>query len=136
MNDMKEQFVTYEIALALKELVFDEPCLATYSYNTQLYDKGKFRIEITPQPFYYPDVNPLPRFILAPLWQQAFRWFRDKHNLDSWIYCPNESKGYFAIILKDKRFVSYNEQFDTYEEAELACLNKLIEIVKENENNK
>ena len=28
------------------------------------------------------------------------------------------------------------EQFVTYEEAELACLNKLIEIVKENENNK
>ena len=27
---MKEQFVTYEIALKLKELGFDEPCIAYY----------------------------------------------------------------------------------------------------------
>ena len=84
---MKNQFVTYEIALKLKELGFDEPCLATYSYNTQLYDKGKFRIEITPQPFYYPDVNPLPRFILAPLWQQVIDWFREKHKINIFFDC-------------------------------------------------
>ena len=119
---MKKEFVTYEIALALKKLGFDEPCLAYFE------DKELMRGILN---------NPgKRRYLIAPLWQQAFRWFRVKHNLDSWIYSPNESKGYFAIILKDKRFVSYNEQFDTYEEAELACLNKLIEIVKENENNK
>ena len=127
---MKKEFVTHEIALALKELGFDEECLAVFS-DDKYFDlihvcenqtEGNFVIES----FQYGTK--------APLWQQAFRWFRVKHNLDSWIYSPNESKGYFAIILKDKRFVSYNEQFDTYEEAELACLNKLIEIVKNGNN--
>ena len=30
MKTIKDQFVTYEIALAMKELGFDEPCLARY----------------------------------------------------------------------------------------------------------
>lgn len=115
-NYIRNQFCNYEIALKLKELGFDEPCLAYFEdkelMHGMLNNLGK------------------RRYLVSPLYQQAFRWFRLKHNLVSWIYCPNESKGYFAIILKDKRFVSYNEQFDTYEEAELACLNKLIEIVK------
>ena len=117
---MEKEFVTYEIALALKELGFDEPCLAYFEdkelMHGMLNNLGK------------------RRYLVSPLWHQAFRWFRVKHNLDSWIYCHNKSKVYFAIILKDKRFVSYNEKFDTYEEAESACLNKLIEIVKNGNN--
>ena len=30
---MKKEFVTYEIALELKELGFDEPCLAFFEIN-------------------------------------------------------------------------------------------------------
>ena len=120
---MEKEFVTYEIALALKELGFDEECLGWYNPK-----KFVFAVELG---FVKNSENwLLLNQCTVPLWQQAFRWFRDKHNLDSWIYCSDESKGYFAIILKHKRFVSYNEQFDTYEEAELACLIKLIEIVK------
>lgn len=113
MNDLEKEFVSYEQALSLKELGFDEECFSWWGSAgilKQNYD--------------------LCNTVKAPLYQQAFRFFRDKHNLDSWIYCHDESKGYFAIILKHKRFVSYHENFDTYEEAELACLNKLIEIAK------
>lgn len=128
MNDLEKGFIPYEQALSLKELGFCEPCFGYY-YTTngkdwQFAEKSEYyRLD--------DEINIGPSFsLLAPLYQQAFRFFREKHNLDSWIYCPNESKGYFAIILKHKRFVSYHENFDTYEEAELACLNKLIEIVK------
>jgi hypothetical protein len=59
------------------------------------------------------------------LYQQAFRWFREKYGLDN-------------AVLKD-RFVIETEDmlpywfygFKTYEEAELTCLIKLIEIVKQ-----
>ena len=125
---MEKNFIPYEQALSLKELVFCEPCFGYY-YTTN----GKDWKFAEKSEYYRLDdeINIGPNFSLsAPLYQQAFRWFRDKHNLDSWVYSPNEFKGYFAIILKHKRFVSYNEQFDTYEEAELACLNKFIEIVK------
>ena len=110
---MEKEFIPYKIALALKELGFDEPCIRGWDKNKKIW--------------YHPDTDIV---LDNPTFSQVFRFFRDKHNLDSWIYCSDESKGYFAIILKRKRFVSYHENFDTYEEAELACLNKLIEIVK------
>jgi hypothetical protein len=120
---MEKEFISYEQALSLKELGFDEKCLAWYNPK-----KFIFAAELG---FIKNSENwLLLNQCAAPLRQQAFDWFREKHNLDSWIYCPDESKGYFAIILKHKRFVSYHENFDTYEETELACLNKLIEIVK------
>ena len=53
-------------------------------------------------------------------------WSKGQHRT----YCSNEPNGYFAIILGHKRLVLYDAQFNTYEEAELASLNKLIEIVK------
>jgi hypothetical protein len=74
--------------------------------------------------------------ISAPLCQQAFRWFREKYKVDS-IIQPTYSTKYqyrmFHIEGKTKVQI-YGEymgkEFKTYEEAELACLKKLIEIVK------
>jgi hypothetical protein len=37
---------------------------------------------------------------------------------------------YFYSILRDSRYLSANVEFISYEEAELECLKKLIEIVK------
>lgn len=148
---MEKEFVTYEIALSLKELGFGiigEYIQLPYYYDlkgnliinhigvrrkNKPYQIGANTIDDFEAYLSITD-NSSEDFVLAPLYQQAFRWFRAKHNLDSWIYCHNKSKVYFAIILKDKRFVSYNEKFDTYEEAESACLNKLIEIVKNGNN--
>lgn len=120
---IENEFIPYKQALALKKIGFDEKCLYSFEY-------GNSGLECKLNPQLKTNSSCDIGEIVAPLYQQAFKFFRENHNLDSWIYCPNKSKGYFAIILKHKRFVSYNEQFDTYEEAELACLNKLIEIVK------
>jgi len=128
---MTQEFVPYELALKLKVLGFDEPCLGFYSINNQHFKDGYFHIS-TENPF-STDIEPIQqelRCISAPLYQQAFRWFREKYLLDSWIYCSDENKGYFAIIVSCKRLMFYNENKNTYEEAEQACLNKLIEIVK------
>ena len=67
---------------------------------------------------------------LAPLYQQAFRWFREKHRLISSVDISEEGTA------QEHYFVTISTQgsygfFKTYEEAELECLKKLIEIVKE-----
>jgi hypothetical protein len=53
----------------------------------------------------------------------AFRWFREKYDLN------------YVIVKAESWFFTINgcntqEGFNTYEEAELACLRKLIEIHK------
>ena len=110
---MKEQFATYEIAYKLKELGFDEPC---FSYYTK-----EGLIKIYHQSDIYPD------FIPAPLYQQAFRWFREKYRLypiiDSFVGVKGVVKFFYKLPM-------YDETFNTYEEAESACLDKLIEICK------
>jgi len=101
---MSKEFIPYEQALALKELGFDEPCLASRDMNN-----GEGLIQL-------------------PLYQQAFRWFREKHNLGHMI----NGIGHESFIMNIGGVLHIFNAFDfeTYEEAELACLNKLIEIVK------
>jgi len=71
------------------------------------------------------------------LYQQAFRWFREKHKIHAVVEITIESQWYFSIYnLAAKRnaeiedTIDYKEGFITYEEAELAAIVKLIEIVK------
>jgi hypothetical protein len=60
------------------------------------------------------------------LFSQAFRFFREKHKLN---HCIQYSgKDYVAYTHDVNGMTKYS--FDTYEEAELACLDKLIELVK------
>jgi hypothetical protein len=71
---------------------------------------------------------------LAPLYQQAFRWFREKYNLTSYIHplalLQDTKKWCYEITNFES---SWDEDIDLHspEEAELACLIKLIEIVKQ-----
>jgi hypothetical protein len=122
---MNKEFTPHEQALALKELGFDEECLGYYNIDPSLKHI----------PF-----NPFPPFehewcLPAPLYQQAFRWFREKHNIDISIntvyskYNETTSKKYGGVIDNESVFTNVGF-YDTYEEAELACLKKLIEIIK------
>jgi hypothetical protein len=123
---MNKEFIPYEQALKLKELGFDEPCFC-YWYTQQ----GSFPSIRTKDIQFngwknYPDSN-----TVAPLYQQAFRWFREKHGLMGSV-CEDVD-GNFSLwtnkgnlLLQGKEYKEYK----TYEEAELACLKKLIEIVK------
>ena len=116
---MKKEFVPYEQALLLKELGFDEPCLGAY------YQKELRIVHLESKP------TQLDYIILAPLYQQVFRWFREKHNLKSCIMFRTnmeDNKEYYDWLIKGQEVVY--RHFNTYEEAELACLKKLIEITK------
>jgi hypothetical protein len=125
---MEKEFVPYEQALALKELGFDEPCFGFY--NDMENNKpmgGNF---------------PCDGRNSAPLYQQAFRWFREKYDLH--VFFP--MLGANLISFEIKSFgnkngncvqnvydgIVYDNLYYQPEEAELECLKKLIEICKKN----
>ena len=116
---MNKEFVPYEQALALKELGFDEPCFGRY-WN------GELKILMFSEQF----INP-SHVALAPTFFQAFRWFREKYGLPSWIYTSNNKEYWYSVLKDGRMLVRDYKPFETYEEAELACLKKLIEIVKQ-----
>ena len=119
---MDKEFVSYEIALALKELGFDEECFGYYVITTLL---------ITTDNVY--DSKEIPT-IKAPLKQQVYRWFRDKYSsqCDIWQYEDNLSFA-FSVKINFKR-MDAEIGFKTYEEAENACIDKLISILKQQDN--
>ena len=148
---MNKEFIPYEQALELKELGFDEPCLGFYDgkESTQLYFNNKRDASGDFIPFVKSERL---TWFGTPTFSQAFRWFREKHGLRNSItdFIDDETgiewDYEIAIIGTDldergnyKPLVDYStddetRKFKTYEEAELACLQKLIEIVK-NQNN-
>jgi hypothetical protein len=69
--------------------------------------------------------------ISTPLFQQAFRWFREKYQLHSTITSISQESWQWHITKPGESLGKmYQEDFYTYEEAELACLFKLIDIVE------
>jgi hypothetical protein len=69
----------------------------------------------------------------APLYQQAFRWFREKHKVTVWIIAVGEIYRWnLALAQDDSNSLNLaGDLLNTYEEAELECLKQLIKIVKE-----
>ena len=125
---MEKEFIPYEQALALKELGFDKPCIAMYEHNTK---KLKPRSGLCPSWFNDTNDNDTPErwFMSAPLYQQAFRWFREKYKLFP-LQTGNEHYTAFSLDMEFLSFVRANKNPNHFEEAELECLNKLIEIIK------
>jgi hypothetical protein len=123
---MKNEFLPYDRALKLKELGFDEPCIATHGY-LELY------------------INTDDGHLKAPLYQQAFRWFRYIHELHYditlSINSSNQLIGYYILIHKldgilvnESNAIELDHNTPNREEAELACLDKMIEIVESKQN--
>jgi hypothetical protein len=128
---MEKEFIPYEQALELKELGFNEPCLKYWNGIGKYFDQKDWF-----------DWNQSEYFVSVPLYQQAFRWFREKCGISFHIsdYYGEESRKLygraFQIFINgrqqsfDYSSSSTTELYFTYPEAELACLIKLIEIVK------
>ena len=121
---MKNEFIPYEEALALKELGFDEYCFGSFGIKHQTF---------TPSTMTAQDKTNTLGLMLAPLYQQAFKWFREKYQLHSTITSISQESWQWHITKPSESLGKmYEEDFYEYEEAELACLVKLIEIVNQN----
>jgi hypothetical protein len=130
---MENEFVSYTQALALKELGFDEPVIAMY--------KEEFKKDLYPTKYWSKDNRNsmwIEGVISAPTYSQAFRWFREKYKLKADIIHAKSNGGYTYTIWKwnfDNSIGNWERigvvnSWLTYEEAELACLFALINIVK------
>jgi hypothetical protein len=109
---MKNEFVPYELALKLKQLGFNEPCFGLYAPPSKTVFLHHYGLLTAKEQ------------VLAPLFQQAFRWFREKYGVYASLRKYDENQWWVE-------WGSWTSSvFETFEEAELACLDKLIEIVE------
>lgn len=138
---MLNNFVPYNESQQLKELGFSENCLAYYQdWNTK---------KLLPVDTDFENFRFVSTFLIkSPLFQQAFKFFREKyqyyHNI--WNYQHGEptdllpsgftfsiDENWICIIGKDSETKLFDRYYDTYEEAELACLQQLIKLATCNE---
>jgi hypothetical protein len=127
---MEKEFVPYELALRLKELGFKGRTL-TY------YENGKPKLHNAIEGW---DFNSsFLTCISRPTFSQAFRFFRVKYSICVEIHettdWEEDNESWSFVIFKyrlgdNDGMISSTIDYDTYEEAELECLKKLIEIVK------
>ena len=142
---MENEFIPYEQALALKELGFDEPCMCRYysvdtiEANNLMMFSPKYPKKYNSEKFEIGGIVTYP-FISSPLYQQVFRWFREDFGLlASEVYDRGLNSGKFPIvhsysfrILNLNNYIdTYSNTFNNYNEAELECLKKLIELLIE-----
>ena len=110
---MERELVPKEQSLDLKELGFEYvSTIFAYDEAGELYTRSGIPHDFN-----------IRGLLSAPSFSQAFRWFREKYDL------------HYVIVKAESWFYTINgcntqEGFNTYEEAEQACLDKLIEIVK------
>ena len=120
---MNKEFIPYELALALKELGFDEPCFGYYKPNGELDYIENHILKDFP---YLAKNSEWQDLVAAPLYQQAFKWIMQFPPLNKWacniaVY----SDGTYSI--KDGKYAVH--EYLSSEE----CLEKLIEIVEQKE---
>ena len=124
---MNKEFIPYEQSLELKELGFDEYCFAYYNKI------GFHFLKLKNSDVLLESEHIKGNWATAPLYQQAFRWFREKYGLYIDLFVDDDNTfGFFITHFTDDARVDspiYRTK-NTYEEAELACLKKLIEIAK------
>ena len=126
---MEKEFISYKMALALKEFGFDEPCF-TYYYSIVGVIKNNIILDIYDGFTYANTVKNEYEPILAPTFSQAFRFFREKYKLEGAIYRLNFKWASQVFNIETSTYCFKHELFETYEEAEINSLLKLIEITK------
>ena len=147
---MKEQFVTYEIALKLKKLGFDEKCFGYYRPMKEWMMEGtKFNFERHFHGCNWANPNNTMYFmyvqnsfgdrdasvknseftkaienIAVPLWQQVIDWLRNEHDI-------------VIEIVRQKYFDTYANSY-AYEVVCKVYKNKELEgsvVIRDNKNN-
>jgi hypothetical protein len=125
---MNKEFVPYDIALAMKELGFDEPCIFYYAPDAITISKPTTGVCSSDR----------YGIIASPLYQQAFRWFREKYNLFILMQVGQHNGEHqtfyfnvfkYGVNLYKSKHRSATGTY-TYEEAEHEALRKLIEEVQ------
>jgi len=147
MNDLEEQFLAYEESLALKELGFNEVCMAAYFTQTKKvellwYPEGI--VEGCEEYYYCTNNSKLLCKCTAPTYQQVFDCFEKEHNIIADIrptYSCKE-RGFQPYFHEDgvETYLSGSMggyvSFNTKQKARIASVRKLISMIKDRKNDK
>lgn len=132
---MEKEVVTYEIAIKLKELGFNEECILYYT-NDKLISEDEFLYHIrNGSPLTYNcnekscqtdwlnwgGMSIIPTS--APLWQQVINFFMEKHNLCIFTIKYDNEEFYSTILNKWE-----SSKFKSYEVAREQAILKAIEL--------
>jgi hypothetical protein len=128
---MKEFFVSYNEAMQMRDLQFNEPCMAHYEIAMGIMPPVHLLHS-------YPMEEQKPHLLLAPTHEQAFKWLRDNTTLpmhpsivpvDSW-------KSWSYIIISQDATSLYeikpdiSLEFQAFEDAQTACLKHMLSLLK------
>ena len=133
-----EYYVSLEVAKLLKEAGFDWECSCYYSVNT-LHEPNNGFIHIYKQYkalFYDHNRTKMPVYS-APTLDVAQRWVREVKDIDIYIFPTTNNKRGCVYEWGIKTFgralwvegQPYTNQYETYEEAQEAGINKALEII-------
>ncbi len=138
MKESNKEFVPYELALKLKELGFNKDCFGYYSSDKELNLFGEY-------PLLEMMEHTNNTLSIAPLWQQAFEWVREKYG---YLYLITDIKldasdtsdyrfNYQAWKIENDDFYIDGDSvigYSSYEEAQQACLKAIIEDLTKTNN--
>jgi hypothetical protein len=131
---MNKEFITYHQAKNLVDMGFID--IPRFGYQASLYDKNGDHI-------FYANYGVMGSgldegYIYAPLKSTVFRWFREKGYAFSIYFDISENDQYMIDVFeKDyennwwKFCYESPYEYTTYEDAENALINKLIELIKQ-----
>ena len=126
---MENEFIGCKESEQLEELGFDEKCLAVHYGFSEF---GFYEFNLTKTASQRQAKKEFLGGIQAPLYQQAFKFFREKYGYDIFIKKQTNTKYQFEILLKelDNDYYFIDFSFKTYKEAEKQCLDKLIKLCR------
>lgn len=124
---MKNQFITYGIALKLKELGFDGKCFGYFHIRTKVWYLSETGESLSICK------NSLlsGAFISAPLWQQVFRWLREVHDLNISINIMVDGRynGYNVEFRKGRKYITEYMCAHTYDRAMEVAVNIAMKLI-------
>ena len=126
---VKAEYIPYNEALKLKLLGFNEECDRAYTEEykqlisaTNGHTNESIKDTLPTKPF------------TAPTFSQVFKWFRDNHKLEGHIKSwkrEGEIVYYFSVnkLGEPSKFNDNEFRGKSYEDAELECIKKLINLI-------
>lgn len=140
---MEKEFVSYDIALKLKELGFNEGCLAYYRFDNK-FDNPKEPslafITIKLKEEKNPELTSNNNFsgfenVAAPLWQQCLDWFRKNYYMHVEISRHENGWGSYISIetFKDRFVKGYYAKIPYFiiNNIEVGCSYRSYEVARE-----
>lgn len=119
---MEKEFVTYEIALAVKELGFNENCLGFFEYGS-MDEEWHLRTR------YISKTDFEGKYILkAPLYQQLIDWFRYEKDIQICEF----TDGYKLYSWKNENLITTISDGSSLENCRENAILKAIELCKTN----